>query len=95
VRTSTCAWRYNEVLKIGVWSTGSDVMAATFLLSRARISYIRLLFHLIGGNLVDNVKEGVKWSGRFSHGVVNLVQSTCCAGLMSEGRWLQVLGASP
>jgi hypothetical protein len=56
-------------------------MAAMCLI---RIRYTRLLVHLVGGDLAGGTKEGRKSSGRFSHGVVDLVKSTFITSLVSE-----------
>jgi hypothetical protein len=48
-----------------------------------RIKVFRLLVHLIGGNLAGGIEKGGEWSGRCSLEVVDLVLSTCVAGLVS------------
>jgi hypothetical protein len=40
---------------------------------RARIRYTRVLFHLIGGNLIGGVEEGGDSFGHRFHGGVDLV----------------------
>jgi hypothetical protein len=50
-----------------------------------RIRYIFcVLFHLVGSDLTVGVEEGGESSGRSTHGVLNLVLSTCVTCLVSE-----------
>jgi hypothetical protein len=53
-------------------------------LCQTRIRYIRLLVHLVGGDLVGDIEEGGDSSGRCFYGVVDLVWSTFAIGLMLE-----------
>jgi hypothetical protein len=46
--------------------------------------YFCVLFHLVGGDLTVGIEEGGKSSGRNTHGVLNLVSSTCVTGLVSK-----------
>jgi hypothetical protein len=48
-------------------------MVAVAALCGARIRYIRVLFHLVGDNLIGSVEEGGYSSGHCFHGVVDLV----------------------
>jgi hypothetical protein len=49
-----------------------------------RISYTRLLVHLVGDELAGGVAEGGDSSSRRFHGVVDLFQSTCVTSLVLE-----------
>jgi hypothetical protein len=56
-----------HALGVVVRSTGRDVMVAMSVPREIRIRYTRLLVNLVGGDLC----------GRCSHGLMNLIQSTC------------------
>jgi hypothetical protein len=57
-------------------------MVAMGTMSGRRIRFSHLLVHLVSGDLVGEVEEGGKLSGRWSHGVMDLVLSTYVAVLM-------------
>jgi hypothetical protein len=59
-------------------------MVAMAMLCGIRIGYTRLLSHFVNTNLAGGIEEVGKSTGRCSDGVVDLVQSTCLKGLVSE-----------
>ena len=59
-------------------------MVAMAALHGTRIRYSRLPVHLVDGDFAGGVEDGEKSSGRCSHGVVDLGQSTRVTGLVLE-----------
>jgi hypothetical protein len=59
-------------------------MVAMMTFCGARIKYTRLLFHLVGGDLVGGVEDGRCSSDRRLDGVVDIVWFTYVIGLVLQ-----------